>query len=456
MPTRAYLRLDPDVRRNKIAYPDGAFRAFVELLCLADGQPRRGRFDSERVARVLLGARGRWVPWLITQGDLVLAESHRCDHCPRGRVLPGELYVDGWDEWQEGDVTVRDRVASIRERRGESTPVPGAIRTANYRLRMRVFERDNHTCRYCGAADYPRDWLVAEHVDPKGATDETNLVTACRPCNKRKGDRTPEQAGMPLLVLRDTSQSDERDASQATMRDGVRDAALASDGDRQHKRKRSKDVEGVETEEVPPAPARPGPTADTAGPSSPNLIDVERPDVAALKRRGWTHVSADQVAILDEIAWRQCDGDPEQSPAALASGRGWSADVIRRAPKGVSLLEHLVDHENALRAERQQRADAQLAAQPRPAANAGPIAAEVAPRIGPARPNGAPVSQARAIAILRPLIGTMDDERWQRLIAQNGLTDADFDDDAPDFGSAEPVAPRPSGPSRPSRGAASG
>jgi 5-methylcytosine-specific restriction endonuclease McrA len=28
-----------------------------------------------------------------------------------------------------------------------------------------------------------------------------NLVTACGPCNGRKADRTPEEAGMPLLYL---------------------------------------------------------------------------------------------------------------------------------------------------------------------------------------------------------------------------------------------------------------
>jgi 5-methylcytosine-specific restriction endonuclease McrA len=38
--------------------------------------------------------------------------------------------------------------------------------------------------------------------------DEDNLVTACRPCNKRKGGKTPEQAGMVLrpVPLRDVSQ----------------------------------------------------------------------------------------------------------------------------------------------------------------------------------------------------------------------------------------------------------
>ena len=32
-----------------------------------------------------------------------------------------------------------------------------------------------------------------------GGTTWTNLVTACRDCNQRKGGHTPEQAGMALL-----------------------------------------------------------------------------------------------------------------------------------------------------------------------------------------------------------------------------------------------------------------
>jgi hypothetical protein len=192
--TRAYLRLDPDLLDHKVSYPDGAFRAFVETLCLAEQQPRRGTFKNERLLRVLLERRARWVPYLIEHEDLI----------PRS---DGSFYVDGWDEWQEGDWKVHERVGRIRGRHGALVEdrTPGAIRTANWRLRNAVFERDAYTCRYCGNGSYPRDWLILEHVEPKGPTTEENLVTACRPCNKLKGDRNPLQAGMPL---RDVSLSD--------------------------------------------------------------------------------------------------------------------------------------------------------------------------------------------------------------------------------------------------------
>ena len=62
--------------------------------------------------------------------------------------------------------------------------------------RKAVFARDRHRCQYCGAAAENLD-----HVHPRSrGGDHTweNVVAACRPCNTRKGDRTPDEAGMPL------------------------------------------------------------------------------------------------------------------------------------------------------------------------------------------------------------------------------------------------------------------
>lgn len=202
MASRAYLRLDPNVRRRKRHYSDAHFRAFIEILCLADGQPWRGRFESETLLRAWLGPKlARQVAVLKESGDLMPAEEHRCGSCPpRWKAVEGELYVDGWDTWQEADMPVHQRMAAVAERQSSGAgPVPGAVRTATWRMRRRVFERDQHVCRYCGNARYPRQWLVAEHPNPFGPSSEGNLVTACRSCNKVKGARTPEQAGMPLL-----------------------------------------------------------------------------------------------------------------------------------------------------------------------------------------------------------------------------------------------------------------
>jgi 5-methylcytosine-specific restriction endonuclease McrA len=71
------------------------------------------------------------------------------------------------------------------------------------RANDKLFIRDRHTCAYCGDV-FPSAQLEREHVLPysRGGRDTwTNVVTACRPCNQRKADRTPEEAGMPLLYV---------------------------------------------------------------------------------------------------------------------------------------------------------------------------------------------------------------------------------------------------------------
>jgi len=65
--------------------------------------------------------------------------------------------------------------------------------------RRNLFQRDGHRCQYCGTAREP---LTIDHVLPRsrgGRDTWDNVTTACLPCNVRKGNRTPREAGMPLL-----------------------------------------------------------------------------------------------------------------------------------------------------------------------------------------------------------------------------------------------------------------
>lgn len=69
--------------------------------------------------------------------------------------------------------------------------------------RAMVFARDRHICAYCGGR-YSGSALEMEHVTPSsrgGSTVWQNVVSACRACNQRKGNRTPESAGMPLRYV---------------------------------------------------------------------------------------------------------------------------------------------------------------------------------------------------------------------------------------------------------------
>jgi 5-methylcytosine-specific restriction endonuclease McrA len=73
--------------------------------------------------------------------------------------------------------------------------------------KVNVCLRDGFRCQYCGVR-LPMSQLEYEHVIPKAQwtkstspTVWTNIVMACTGCNSRKADRTPEEAGMPLLSV---------------------------------------------------------------------------------------------------------------------------------------------------------------------------------------------------------------------------------------------------------------
>lgn len=73
----------------------------------------------------------------------------------------------------------------------------GAVRFC----RENVYIRDNCTCQYCGEK-FSTKALTLDHVIPAskaGPKSWTNVVAACRKCNQKKADRTPESARMPLL-----------------------------------------------------------------------------------------------------------------------------------------------------------------------------------------------------------------------------------------------------------------
>ena len=86
--------------------------------------------------------------------------------------------------------------------------IPSVIRLAYfirrpYRERkltkVEVFIRDQYTCQYCGTQTRE---LTLDHVIPRQRGGEhvwKNVVSACKVCNRRKGGRTPEEAGMSLL-----------------------------------------------------------------------------------------------------------------------------------------------------------------------------------------------------------------------------------------------------------------
>jgi 5-methylcytosine-specific restriction endonuclease McrA len=115
---------------------------------------------------------------------------------------------------RKAEILEVDEARRFRSERSD-LPCPTVIRLVRYvhvprRFRRQVtntflFARDDYVCQYCGRHRREfrgREFLTRDHVIPVsrgGENSWTNVVTACSPCNNRKGSRTPEESRMPLL-----------------------------------------------------------------------------------------------------------------------------------------------------------------------------------------------------------------------------------------------------------------
>ena len=126
------------------------------------------------------------------------------------------LKVVNWQKaitlWCQGKV----EVIAVHDREIRAVSVsfklPSVIRLLRFvRIRRRfdyvpfsranIYARDSHTCQYCRQAFQTMD-LTFDHVVPVahgGRKDWENIVTCCINCNRRKGGRTPAEAGMRLM-----------------------------------------------------------------------------------------------------------------------------------------------------------------------------------------------------------------------------------------------------------------
>lgn len=65
--------------------------------------------------------------------------------------------------------------------------------------------RDQNTCQYCGRKEgelKDKEFMNKDHIFPQDRGGEDiweNLVLSCNTCNNKKGNRTPQEAGMTLL-----------------------------------------------------------------------------------------------------------------------------------------------------------------------------------------------------------------------------------------------------------------
>lgn len=97
-------------------------------------------------------------------------------------------------DWEEGEVELKNqRQLSVRK-----IPKNYTIRTIPLKTRMKVLQRDNFKCFYCGLspATDPEVQLEIDHIHPfskGGILDIENLQVVCSEYNKGKGNQKIKQ-----------------------------------------------------------------------------------------------------------------------------------------------------------------------------------------------------------------------------------------------------------------------
>jgi 5-methylcytosine-specific restriction endonuclease McrA len=136
---------------------------------------------------------------------LINGKPQECPRCNGTGLLPAAVPVEYFHDCRY-----------VRDGRGNEHLIPAVIANTHHIVRKHrkvpfskhnVLRRDGFRCQYCGQT-FPAQDLSYDHVIPRsmwnGSTTPTcwqNIVTACLKCNRKKADRTPEQAGMPLIKL---------------------------------------------------------------------------------------------------------------------------------------------------------------------------------------------------------------------------------------------------------------
>lgn len=146
-----------------------------------------------------------WVPIHLTTVRRALVMLF---HQAAVAVEPQSYSTFDFDQWLRWSPPEGYRIVRTPSR---FIPAPEVILLSRYdRLpglsvpfsRRNLGRRDQNSCQYCGRRQ-SSDQLTIDHVVPRsqgGSTGWSNCVLACIPCNRKKGCRTPDQAGMKLLT----------------------------------------------------------------------------------------------------------------------------------------------------------------------------------------------------------------------------------------------------------------
>jgi 5-methylcytosine-specific restriction endonuclease McrA len=125
----------------------------------------------------------------------------------RARAVAADFTTYDFENWCDLPAGADDELIHTPRR---AIRIPRVIQLLHYDrvphrevrfTRRNIFYRDRNRCQYCGRS-FPQRELNLDHVVPlsRGGTScWENVVCACLACNSRKGNRTPQEAGMRLI-----------------------------------------------------------------------------------------------------------------------------------------------------------------------------------------------------------------------------------------------------------------
>jgi 5-methylcytosine-specific restriction endonuclease McrA len=153
-----------------------------------------------------------WTPvgTVSVQRAIVMVFSDYKDGTPKAKIIEPESYAAmTWDDWSKLKPRVDDEVikaANVVFRCPELImltrydKVPGL---KEHFSRRTLYKRDRHQCGYCGCKPGTES-LSIDHIIPRsrgGLTTWENCIVCCIPCNAKKANRTPAEAGMKLRTI---------------------------------------------------------------------------------------------------------------------------------------------------------------------------------------------------------------------------------------------------------------
>ena len=127
------------------------------------------------------------------------------------RVVDADYQTYGFEDWRDASSLIADHPSGYIRTPSFKLAIPEVIALRTFDglpksevkfTRRKIYEHYSYKCAYCGHRFSTSD-LNLEHVIPRsrgGTTDWYNVVTSCIPCNLKKGNRLPDEAGMRLRV----------------------------------------------------------------------------------------------------------------------------------------------------------------------------------------------------------------------------------------------------------------